>query len=133
MRIGSYNKILEITISKRENQQATNYWDANWLNALMVLYLNENKFAKEINIHIDEINVLKDKLDKLLENRIQNIYFENMEEDFKLNITDGLEKGYTITIDFQAQNVSFETNLSDMKDFTKSIDNILKDYPVIIK
>lgn len=133
MKLGSNNKILEINILKRENMDATNYWDANWLNGLITLYMNENRFTKQINIHIDEIKVLKDKLNKLLENRTHNMYFENMEEDFKLNITDGLDKDYTIIIDFQAQNVSFKTNLSDMQDFTTSIDNILKDYPVIIK
>lgn len=129
------SEFLEIIIIKRMHPEASDYWDANWLEAEIIIEVQGFQARYLTALRTDDFQAFYKQINDLHNNIIDKASFTTMEEGLSLMCT--IKTTGTFICVGRARHESGNT-----LDFTMSFDNhaaakltfqlekILKDYPV---
>ena len=75
-----------LQILGRENVNASNLCDANWLRTTLSVRASSFSGTIEIGLWVPELVALRDRLEAILRNLTDGLQFESMESNWKFNV-----------------------------------------------
>lgn len=136
MQIIGFPGKIEINIVDRSNKTATDFWDANWLQAEITIHTSGFKAHYITNIRTDELERLYEELIKLEKLQIKEARFSTIEEGLYIVFT-LLSNGIIQVIgrandgDGNILEFKFNAESSSINNFARQLKKTLDLYPVI--
>lgn len=129
-------EFLEITILRRENPQAEDFWDANWLKAEIKIEVEGFKAHYATNLRVDDFQRFYEQMNDLKKGISQEAKFFTMEDGLSLSCK--LQSTGNLMCEGRANNetgniLEFKLLLEGIfiERIINQLDTILKIYPLI--
>ncbi len=129
-------EFVEINILGRMHPDSSNYWDANWLDAKIVIEITSFKACYYTALRVDDFKSFYEELIDLQKNNLEEVLFTTIEEGLLLRCA--IKKRGNFICSGQAQDGSlnllnfkiiFEHNA--LSRLIAQLEEILKQYPLI--
>jgi hypothetical protein len=127
---------LEINILKRSNSQSTDYWDGNWLEAVIGVEISGSKVLYNTNLRVDDLQGFNKKIIDMRNGNIKECEFTTMEEGLWLHFRTEFNgsvncKGKTNSYNGNSLNFALQTDFLSLDFFINELGIILKLYPLV--